>query len=891
MKQIKKILITFLPYIITSLIIILTFFLIIELNTNHSKDKLLHRDIEKITFNKKIDTNTRIGLIESKIKDKYFYLGYINSLNNDEGIITLDENSELFFETKTSFIWKIKIYINKDEIDENSIIFNIKTTTRNQQIKPILEKDKQGYYLYFDIMTVFTFDTQCNFIFTKKVNILSIDIYSAEIKNELPSYQFELNSDNTSYRITKLNSKKIINSKNEEVEYTIIPDTFKGLPVTDYELNDFNPAGYVKIGKNIEKIYSRSFGSTVKYVEFSEEGNLSEIQSSAFDNTSLETIYIPSYIKTIDPSFIYYKTTNIVKVIFEGKRSFPKFSNMTLYYDNIKKDQVLYIDKMTYIINNDYVTLIDIDNDLQNINIPNIINNKYPVTEIEDYILYKIDDITSITLPDNTTCIKSLFYNNEVKTNHISKVNEYQNGLYIGSNTNKYIYLLDCKNAETITLHSDLKYIHPSATDRVTVSKQLLENGCVYISSDSNPYYWCIKIGYNDYKTKYEINENTRIISDLYLLRTAEIVLPKNLEKIITWEGKGNITFSIDSNNQYYATYYGSIYEKLDDGYALIYASGKSIINNEFLVIDNCKIIRNYAMSNLSFEKLNLPETLETIEDHALNNVIFTRLYIPASLQYVGNLLDYLYFPLVNNKVIINPDNKIFTIENEMLLSADYKILYKEFSDDNTFEVPYYVEYIKYAAINARNIFIHNTVKEMEDFYLNAEHVFFDGTEEEWKQYSVTSKKIYFNGEYTTEKGVIYAIIDNNVWAVSYDDSIRLITLSSEIMIKEKVYNLFAIGPYAFNKAKLPTKIIIPHGVDTISSNAFNGIINMNNYDEFKLFIPLTVTKMGTNIINYLHSDKKITVYCQATSKLEGWNSYCFSGVDEVYYNMSSIPE
>jgi hypothetical protein len=72
----------------------------------------------------------------------------------------------------------------------------------------------------------------------------------------------------------------------------IIPDTYNGLPVTEYERNLFHNLEYIKIGCNIQKLYEKSFNSSIRYEEFSSNGTLNEIEFNAFyDTKNLEYYY------------------------------------------------------------------------------------------------------------------------------------------------------------------------------------------------------------------------------------------------------------------------------------------------------------------------------------------------------------------------------------------------------------------------------------------------------------------------------------------------------------------------------------------------------------------------------------------------------------------------
>ena len=196
----------------------------------------------------------------------------------------------------------------------------------------------------------------------------------------------------------------------------------------------------------------------------------------------------------------------------------------------------------------------------------------------------------------------------------------------------------------------------------------------------------------------------------------------------------------------------------------------------------------------------------------------------------MGNLSNLLSRISNINLIELDINSTILKLEDEMLLSYDNTILYKEFIDKNTFVVPESVKYIKNNAINARNTFIHKNVLSIENKFTNQEIVFFEGSKDDWKKYEINVSKIYYDNQYTKYRGVIYAIIEDLVWAVSYDDSSSIVTLSSQIPFGESTYDLYGIGSFAFENAVMSSTIIYPVILETLSG--INTFISLEGFME-----------------------------------------------------------
>lgn len=139
------------------------------------------------------------------------------------------------------------------------------------------------------------------------------------------------------------------------------------------------------------------------------------------------------------------------------------------------------------------------------------------------------------------------------------------------------------------------------------------------------------------------------------------------------------------------------------------------------------------------------------------------------------------------------------------------------------------------------------------------------------------------------EQGVIYQLLEDNKASVV---GFRFNGTDTDIVIGLDGYTVISIGRYAFSESSI-TSVVIPEGVETISSYAFyncnalksiqlpstlrtiegNAFENISN-ELTTLYIPANVTTIG--FFAFTNFGHEITVYAEAVSKPDGWvESWC----------------
>ena len=217
--------------------------------------------------------------------------------------------------------------------------------------------------------------------------------------------------------------------------------------------------------------------------------------------------------------------------------------------------------------------------------------------------------------------------------------------------------------------HVPFGHVGEKFLNNISLNYQLNENECYYVGTSSNPYLCCIGIGVSGTKLTYQINNDTEYILDLECSKNAQINLPYNLKKIFFNNTTSLVSFKIADSNNKYKTYLGSLYEKVDDGYALVKASSYSNSNDKFEFLDDCVEIYNFAFYNIEVENLELPNGLTTIGNKSFYGFVPSLITIPQTLIKIGNLLDLVDEKTTN--IILNANNKYYKKIDNMILSYD----------------------------------------------------------------------------------------------------------------------------------------------------------------------------------------------------------------------------
>lgn len=872
-----------LPYIIVISTIFLTVFISILFATNLNEEKRYGKNIEKVTVINPLYNKDSTGFYETTVNDKYYYLGYYNILESNDSVARVNEDSYLILPTETKYLWKIKLYVDND-VSKEDIIYKYQDFTHDYNVKE--GYDEEGKYLLFEINKFYNYFPSY-LSFTKELNINKIVIYFDSIINELGGYEFKLNSDNKSYELSVITGFKL------DQNVAIVPDTYKGLPVTSYNTTCLRTFYYVKLGANISKIFSNSFNQNLHKLIISCDSNLKDIEKNAFVNPNIDTLYIPKTIENLNNEFCKPYKNSLVKLIFEEENLFSS-SDFSCYY-NVKKDNLIYKDGMTFIIKNNEAILIDIDNYLKEINIPNKVASIYDVTTIEDNVLYGLTDVTSIILPDSLITIKNMFKDINY-ANVDGLLNEYNKCKYIGTCSNPYAYLVYAPSNQKVLLHDDIQFINGDVLNKISLNHQLIENNICYVGSNLNPYLCCIGIGVNGSKLTYQISSDTEYILDLECKNNAQINLPYNLKKIFNGNTTSNISLKIADSNSFYKTYHGSLYEKVDEGYTLLKASTNSIIDGKFLFLDDCVCISNIAFYAIEIEKLELPNRLKFIDEKAFYGITPSLIVINEALIKAGNL-----FSIIDEqktKIMLNDNNEYYVLKNDMILSKDETILFKEFSTDITFTVPNYIKVIKSNAVSARNIFISDNVLVIENNFCKRRalyepvFIFFKGTENEgyginWKS-DVTG---YYNNNFFISNNIVYEINDNSLHIVSYITNNKTIDLVSTVNYKNTTYIVKSIKEYALSKALVSKDLVIPDTIELIEIYGLMNVSTSNFVNQLNIYISSSTKIIQNSAFMFsLSNYESIDVYLDYEAYPDSYHQtafYLVSNSSNEYYKFT----
>ena len=118
---------------------------------------------------------------------------------------------------------------------------------------------------------------------------------------------------------------------------------------------------------------------------------------------------------------------------------------------------------------------------------------------------------------------------------------------------------------------------------------------------------------------------------------------------------------------------------------------------------------------------------------------------------------------------------------------------------------------------------------------------------------------------YTVIDGVRYGIKDGVATVVGQLSNIVTANISSSITYKNNLYEVTAIGDWAFHNCSSLTEIVIPDSVTTIGDWAFSYCSSLT-----EIVIPDSVTTIERGAFEDCSG---LTIYCEAESKPSGWSS------------------
>ena len=242
----------------------------------------------------------------------------------------------------------------------------------------------------------------------------------------------------------------------------------------------------ITISNSVTKINYNTFEGCKSLTNIIIPNSVSSIGSSAFSGcTGLTSITIPNSVTSISAS-AFYGCTALNSVTFGknsqltsiGSSAFEGCSSLKDVYVTNLEGWIGVAYENTYACPNYYGNLHILDengNEITELVIPagrtNIGNYSFrkainltsvtvpdSVTSIGSYAFQSCTALTNITIPDSITSIGSLAFDG--CTNLV--YNEYENGYYLGNDTNKYVVLMGVNDTtlETYVIHPNTKLIY-----------------------------------------------------------------------------------------------------------------------------------------------------------------------------------------------------------------------------------------------------------------------------------------------------------------------------------------------------------------------------------------------------------------------------------------------
>lgn len=419
--------------------------------------------------------------------------------------------------------------------------------------------------------------------------------------------------------------------------------------------------------KNLEEI---DFPSTIKETGCNLFKGCDKLKYYVEDNIkylgNMDNPYV-LLIEAIDktiPSFSFKEGT---KVIYED--SFSGCDNIT---DIIIPDNVTCIgEKAFYDCNNlknvkisDFVEVIgkyafSWCTNIDSINLPKSLK---VLNEIG------IELTKDIEIPDGLISIPheiavNILYPN--KDESILKYNVYENGIYIGNKNNPYMILLEWidYNVSKVVIHNDVKFIDEGVSFESNWELNRLGNN-IYIGSNENPYLYLVDV-YDHLKKDLVIPKETRFIdsnllSGTYVDKYTCINKLSGLNSIVV--EKGNPVF--DSRKNCNAIIKTATNE-------LILGSNKTVIPREVTKIGDfafyeCKFSKIKIPNNVTelgyyafydcvnLKEINLPYGLTSLSGpHSLSGCSsLTKVVIPDSVSYMDG---WIFYDSININEVVLP--------------------------------------------------------------------------------------------------------------------------------------------------------------------------------------------------------------------------------------------
>ena len=389
------------------------------------------------------------------------------------------------------------------------------------------------------------------------------------------------------------------------------------------------------------------------------------IYSSAFKNSNLSSIYIPENIVSIGES-VFENCSNLKTVEFAANSPIT-----TLEYSLFKN-----CNNLEYVKN---------------------INN---ILKIESRVFEGCTNLKEFVLPDNIESVgNSILYNGN--KNLFTK---YENGYYLGTKTNPYLWLVDLENKDIskLTINKDTKYLAPYSCAYTTKLKELI------VPSNIE------EIGHGAFYNS-KVLEKVTFEDGIKKIDSKAFMRSENLKQIKftnTINTLGEAAFAYCTN--------------LDN-----INIPSSIFNLSNDLFNNCLSLKNLTIPNSikyigtrcfylcnSLNKVTLPKSLLELDNFSFSACYgLTEFTIPNSIRYIGEYaleasinitkLNVPFFSRTNSQdslqIYMNYISGFYSKLNELTITEDDIYLDKNFKSYRYLKILNLPEKIKYIAPDVFN--------------------------------------------------------------------------------------------------------------------------------------------------------------------------------------------
>ena len=673
-----------------------------------------------------------------------------------------------------------------------------------------------------------------------------------------------------------------------------------------YSLKD-NKATVLRQRNNINEA---NIPATVSYKN--QTYSVTRIEDSAFSNCSLLTrITIPESVANIG-SNVFYNCRLLV--IYNEVKSKPdgwgeSWNNNCPVVWNCKnndKDENGYtyalIDGIRYSLKDNVATVIMQSLNITEANIPMNVKYKnvlYNVTRIGEKAFFDCRLLTSISIPDSIINIGHAAFDNC----SLLEFTEYDNCLYLGNETNRYVALIrskdisitsciihdgtriicgnafnNCRMLTNITIPDSIVskesafYNCPietatiSASAIVIIPKQFLKTVIITGGKSIGDYAFngCSAL------TSITISDSVTSIGNYAFSGCSSlenIIIPNSVISIGNYVFENcnklsSITLPFIGANKDGTEYTNLGYlfggNSYDDNSYFIPSSLKTVI-----LSDGATEIGQRAFYGCSsLESISIPGSIINIGEDALSGCEGIDIY------YKGNIAKWCGINGIGN--LFNFGNNNVYIENKKLSDMDNIIIHAGVTSIQSYAFSYCNNLTSIVIPHSVTSISHSvfTYCKSLTIYCEAESKP-SGWEENWNQYYVQYYYEYcpviwdcknndYDGNgfaYAVMDGIRYSLKDNNAIVSRQQINIAKANIPASVFYNNQTYRVTGIENSAFRGCSSLTEIIIPDSVTSIGEHAFNGCGSLT-----KIIIPDGVTTIGEYAFNGCGSLIEITI-------------------------------